>query len=1201
MTTTDTTAEQQVDSLSASNMNNTATVKGSLSGTNWSTTSTTLLSHRATLLKSPTTGLRGLVISTGEPLCTLHVIIATCATTNSYSHRHDGLPHTLEHAIFLGSDAYPHKGVLDKLANRSLADGTNAWTATDHTAYTLTTAGDEGVLNLLPIYADHILYPTLTEEGFVTEIHHVNGEGEDKGVVYCEMQGRENQDGSLVDRAILDLLYPSDQCGYGSETGGILKNLRKLGNEQVQRYHRENYTPDNVMFVLTGNVDAGVPSVTEDLSSAIPTFFTRLDEVEASVKEKGVTTRPGGRPWINDLVPSMKLGVEGVMKPANNNNEESSTSIAIPKGKVVLFPSDDESRGTISMAWRGPTYAEKYEWCLLTLLWAYLTDSAASPLQKLFVECDDPLCAGLSPASEVFTEGYHQLWFHETNDERAEEIVERLFNGLRGIVDKTTNSTTSSANDDDSNGGGFDIDRMHMVIRRQRRQVLEYRERQPTNVMIDSVVRNFLYAPRQTDKSDNNNNVTTSNIDEMADLETDIDDLPFLEKALTVDTFSWISLLQDHILSRPFALVVGKPSSDLASSVTSDETEREKKQASDLGTDGLKKLESTLEDAVSFNEREIPGDVLTSVPVPSLDRVKAVPLLSVRGAGTVVSVVEKSGKGVSVEDTELVLSNLRLSPGVATSTERVTVHVDWNHIESAFLYTSIAMDTSMLTSKQRLYLPLLAELTFKLPANLDDGTHIPKDEFVSMLEDDTVSYGATLGLPGSSGLTQMMSISVQIENGDDKSGLSIALAWIRRALYLTVLSTANVRIAIKKMLSCIPPQIRDGPTICGAASAELNYNPDVSNALAATALRQSPFLESLIAKMDSEKIGPPNDGLGGGGSAEEVLDELDAIRKKLARPLNMNAFVAGDLRHIPDPVDTLTKALLPPNDGEDDNVGSTRDVIKESTRITDVTAIHVRSSMTGRAAICALSAIDSSFISLTAPGVVANDPDHAALLVAMEYLTALEGDFWVKLRGAGLTYGSSISNSTKSGLLRFGLYKCADVNAAFTAASDILVGYASGELVISAVGLEGARSSLAYSIIGGVSTRLGAAFNSWASGYESKAVDYDQWLLAGIGKLTADEVLHALVKYLIPLFDPQSNLAVSCPTGKIDEISDFFSDRGWTDVKRIPEDKLCDVFVTKVDQLNGGNAPKITDISCSMSLPGAFAAQFKCACPRCDR
>lgn len=54
------------------------------------------------------------------------------------------------------------QGVLDLLANRCLAQGTNAWTDVDHTCYTVTTAGSEGFLNLLPIYLDHILYPTLT-------------------------------------------------------------------------------------------------------------------------------------------------------------------------------------------------------------------------------------------------------------------------------------------------------------------------------------------------------------------------------------------------------------------------------------------------------------------------------------------------------------------------------------------------------------------------------------------------------------------------------------------------------------------------------------------------------------------------------------------------------------------------------------------------------------------------------------------------------------------------------------------------------------------------------------------------------------------------------------------------------------------------------------------------------------------------------
>jgi Zn-dependent M16 (insulinase) family peptidase len=82
------------------------------------------------------------------------------------------------------------------------------------TAYTIATAGSEGFLKMLPIYIDHILHPTITDAGFVTEVrrsssclllftdckqvHHINGAGEDAGVVFSEMQARENQSGDLM-------------------------------------------------------------------------------------------------------------------------------------------------------------------------------------------------------------------------------------------------------------------------------------------------------------------------------------------------------------------------------------------------------------------------------------------------------------------------------------------------------------------------------------------------------------------------------------------------------------------------------------------------------------------------------------------------------------------------------------------------------------------------------------------------------------------------------------------------------------------------------------------------------------------------------------------------------------------------------------------------------------------------------------------
>ena len=37
-------------------------------------------------------------------------------------------------------------------------------------AYTASTAGEQGFLQLLPIYLDHILYPTMSKAAFVTEV-----------------------------------------------------------------------------------------------------------------------------------------------------------------------------------------------------------------------------------------------------------------------------------------------------------------------------------------------------------------------------------------------------------------------------------------------------------------------------------------------------------------------------------------------------------------------------------------------------------------------------------------------------------------------------------------------------------------------------------------------------------------------------------------------------------------------------------------------------------------------------------------------------------------------------------------------------------------------------------------------------------------------------------------------------------------------
>lgn len=151
---------------------------------------------------------------------------------------------------------------------------------------------------MLPVYLDHVLYPTLTDSGFVTEVHHVTGTGENAGVVYCEMQGRENSDQSLLMRALVRdharscVLRACDTrtaaepehlpggerlprgdgvrqssarasarmrvCTHASRSrarSGIMANLRSLTADTVRKYHRDYYRPENLCVIVSGDVE----------------------------------------------------------------------------------------------------------------------------------------------------------------------------------------------------------------------------------------------------------------------------------------------------------------------------------------------------------------------------------------------------------------------------------------------------------------------------------------------------------------------------------------------------------------------------------------------------------------------------------------------------------------------------------------------------------------------------------------------------------------------------------------------------------------------------------------------------------------------------------------------------------------------------------------------------------------------------------
>lgn len=188
-------------------------------------------------------------------------------------------------------------------------------------------------------------------------------------------QGRENTEGSLIDRAVLDLLYPKYYstspgeegtpltCGYAAETGGKLSNLRTLDIHKIRRYHKEYYRADNVLILVSGNVDS-------------EEFFNKLDEVEDLVLSRQCDGDIGAndegertRPWIHSFVPEMESNVVGVYPPYSSTaammDDDDGLSTK-PKPLIINFPSEDESRGTISIAWRGPPYSSRSTWAHLS-------------------------------------------------------------------------------------------------------------------------------------------------------------------------------------------------------------------------------------------------------------------------------------------------------------------------------------------------------------------------------------------------------------------------------------------------------------------------------------------------------------------------------------------------------------------------------------------------------------------------------------------------------------------------------------------------------------------------------------------------------------------------------------------------------------------------------------------------------------------
>ncbi len=288
----------------------------------------------------------------------------------------------------------PSRGYLDTLANRSLADGTNAYTDVDHTVYQASAAGFEGLSSLLPCFIDHVLRPKIDEKAFASEVYCIRADGKESGVVFSEMHGRENTEDDLCMCAINKVLLAGTPLAFNS--GGMCNEIRTLTSEGIQKYHDDYYRGSNVTVIVGGS------------------------EISPSALLNSV------KPILDDIASTQKYDNRNI----SWENVMELTPMPPVTQKQVKFPCPDDEIGSVLLGWRGPPAGNEKDRTAIAILLLYLTSTVFAPLRQEFVENENPLASQVYYDMDTFIStstvilGFSGVSHNEDPDSDSEDVTD---------------------------------------------------------------------------------------------------------------------------------------------------------------------------------------------------------------------------------------------------------------------------------------------------------------------------------------------------------------------------------------------------------------------------------------------------------------------------------------------------------------------------------------------------------------------------------------------------------------------------------------------------------------------------------------------------------------------------------------------------------------------------------------------------------
>src|SRR3989440_1537487 len=176
----------------------------------------------------------------GAPVASVQ---AWCATESIYEDQHlgAGLSHILEHMLFKGTKTRSTNQIAQKI--QDVGGYINAYTSFDRTVFWIDVPKD-GVPTALDILADAMMNSTLPPEEYQKE----------QEVIRREFAMGMDDPDRMAGLLLFSTAYQVHP--YRFPVIGDIEIYNQLTQEQVMQYYKTRYVPNNLTFIIVGDVDA---------------------------------------------------------------------------------------------------------------------------------------------------------------------------------------------------------------------------------------------------------------------------------------------------------------------------------------------------------------------------------------------------------------------------------------------------------------------------------------------------------------------------------------------------------------------------------------------------------------------------------------------------------------------------------------------------------------------------------------------------------------------------------------------------------------------------------------------------------------------------------------------------------------------------------------------------------------------------------